>query len=161
MSIRSQRLFFRRVGEALAPYQLVEALLKIYVARAHLKIRRILAGSVPFNFASSEYENAPLEQLIRLFQRHSNNKPLITRLQAAKKKRNYIAHKIIEDYMDHHEENAKIARGISRKLKKIQNDGYDLVEDLLKEEKILYDLDDFVRESIAKRKSRAGSDLNI
>jgi hypothetical protein len=153
MSIRSQRLFFHRVGEALAPYQLVEALLKIYVARAQMKINRILAGSVPFNFASSEYENAPLEHLIRLFQRHSNNNPLITRLRAAKEKRNEIAHKVIDDYLDHHEKNPKIASGISSKLKKIQSNGYDLVEDMLNEMKTLYDVDDFVRESIAKREN--------
>jgi hypothetical protein len=152
-SIRSQRLFFRRVGEALSPYQLVEAFLKIYVARAHMKIKRILAGKVPFHYPSSEYENAPLERLISLFQRHSNNKPLITRLRGAIKTRNYIAHKVIEDYMDQHEKNPKIASGISRKLKKIENDGYELVEDLQKELRIVYDIDDFVRELFPKREN--------
>jgi hypothetical protein len=102
-SIRSQRLFFRRVGEALAPYQLLEALLKIYVQRAHLKIERILASRVPFHYLAKEYENAPLDRLITLFQRHSNNKQLIARLRGATKTRNYIAHEAIEDYMDHRE----------------------------------------------------------
>jgi hypothetical protein len=159
-SIRSQRLFFRRVGEALSPYQLVEAILKIYVAKAHLRIERTLAGKVPFNYPSSEYENAALGQLISLFKRHSNNNPLITRLKAAKEKRNYIAHKIIEDYMHHHEKNPKIASGISRKLKKIQSDGYDLVEDMLQELRVLDDLDDAVREVLAKREKASAEHPN-
>src|SRR4051794_2090943 len=123
-SIRSQRLFFRRVGEALAPYQLVEALLKLYVERAHLKIERILASRVPFHYPAKEYENAPLDRLITLFQRHSNNKQLIARLRSATKTRNYIAHRAIEDYMDHREKNPKQATSISRQMKKSERDGY-------------------------------------
>ena len=69
-SLRSQRIFFRRVGEALSPYQLLEAFLKIYIQRAHLRIERFLVGKVPFHYPASEYENAPLERLITMFQRH-------------------------------------------------------------------------------------------
>jgi predicted ATP-dependent Lon-type protease len=128
----------------------LEAFLKLYVQRAHLKIQLILVGKVPFDYPSSEYENAPLEHLISLFQRHSNNKALVKRLREARNTRNYIAHKIIEDYMDHREKNPKIASGISRKLKRIENDGYDLVEELQKEFRTFYDLDDHVREVLAK-----------
>jgi hypothetical protein len=152
-SIRTQRLFFRRVGEALAPYQLIEALLKLYVERAHLKIERLLALRVPFHYPRSEYENAPLDRLITLFQRHSNNKQLITRLRGATKARNYIAHRVIEDYMDHHEKDPKQARVISRQLKKAENDGYDLVEDFFKELRTFHNLDDFVREVLDKRRT--------
>jgi hypothetical protein len=152
-SIRSRRIFFRRVGEALSPYQLLEALLKIYIARAHLKIERILAGRVPFHYPSSEYENAPLERLIAMFQRHSSTKRLINQLRDATKARNYLAHKVIEHYMDHHEKDPKAASRISRELKKIENDGYDLVEDLQKELRTVYDIDDFVRELFANREN--------
>jgi hypothetical protein len=100
---RSQYIFFRRVGQALAPYQLLEAFLKIYIGRAHLRIKGILDGKVPFHYPTSEYENAPLERLVTMFQRHSNNKALIKRLRAATKTRNYIAHGVIEHYMEHHE----------------------------------------------------------
>jgi len=132
-TVRSQRIFFRRVGEALAPYQLLEAYLKLYVERAHLRIQLILAGKIPFNHPSSEYENAPLEHLITLFQRHSENKALVKRLREARNRRNCVAHKIIEDYMDHQEKNLKLAKGLSRKLKKIKDEGYDLVEELAEE----------------------------
>jgi hypothetical protein len=148
---RSQYIFFRRVGQALAPYQLLEAFLKIYIGRAHLRIKGILDGEVPFHYPHSEYENAPLERLVTMFQRHSNNKALIKRLRAATKTRNYIAHSVIENYMEHHERNPKLASKISRDLTKLQNDGYDLVEALQKELRAVYDLDDFVRELFSKR----------
>ncbi len=150
---RSQYIFFRRVGQALAPYQLLETFLKIYIGRAHLRIEKILAGKIPFHYPHSEYENAPLERLVTMFQRHSNNKALIKRLRDATKTRNYIAHSVIERYMDHHERNPKLASKISRELTKLQNDGYDLVEALQKELSAVYDLDDFVRELFAKRKN--------
>ena len=68
-----------------------------------------------------------------IFQHHSNNKALIKRLRAANKTRNYIAHGVIEHYMEHHERNPKRASEISWDLMKLQNDGYDLVEALQKE----------------------------
>lgn len=148
-SLRSQRILFRRVGEALSPYQLLEAFLKIYIQRAHLRIERFLVGKVPFHYPASEYENAPLERLITMFQRHSDNKPLIHRLREATKTRNYIAHKVIEDYMEHHQARPQVARRISGKLNKLKKDGYDLVEELQKEVRKLYDLDDFVREVLS------------
>jgi hypothetical protein len=46
---RSQYIFFRRVGQALAPFQLLEAFLKIYIGRVHLRIKGILDGKVPFH----------------------------------------------------------------------------------------------------------------
>jgi hypothetical protein len=150
-SVRSQYIFFRRVGLALAPYQLLEAYLKIYIGRAHLRIKEILDGRVPFHYPYSEYENAPLERLVTMFQRHSNNKALIKRLRAATKTRNYIAHSVIEHYMEYQERNPKLANKISTDLTNLQNHGYDLVEALQKELRTVYDLDDFVRELFAKR----------
>ena len=152
-SVHSQRIFFRRVGEALSPYQLLEAFLKIYVARAHLKIEQLVLGKVPFHYPSSDYENAPLERLITMFQRHSDNKPLIERLREGAKARNYIAHRVIEHYMDHHEKKPRVASRISKDLKKLEEDGYDLVEQLQKELRKVYDLDHFMRELFAKPKN--------
>jgi hypothetical protein len=148
---RSQSIFFRRVGQALAPYQLLEAFLKIYIGRAHLRIKGILDGKVPFHYPHTEYENAPLERLVTMFQRHSNNKALIKRLRSATKTRNYIAHSVIEHYMEHHERNPKVASHISGKLTKLQNQGYDLVEAVQKELSAVYDLDEFIRDFFAKR----------
>ena len=151
-SHRGQRIFFRRVGEALSPYQLLEAFLKIYIERAHLRIERLVLNKVPFHYPPSDYENAPLERLISTFQRHSDNKPLIERLRQATKSRNYIAHRVIEDYMHHHEKQPRVASRISRDLKKLEGDGYELVELLQKELRKVYDLDDFMRELFAKEK---------
>ena len=94
---RSRSIFLKRVGEALSPYQLVEASLKIYVARAHMRIEKLIRDKIPFNYPITEFENAPLERLISLFQRYSNNKALITRLRKAATDRNYIAHRVIEE----------------------------------------------------------------
>jgi hypothetical protein len=152
-SIRSQRIFFRRVGEALSPYQLLEAFLKIYIARAHLRIQELLTKRVPFHYPRTEYENAPLDRLITMFQRHSDNKSLIKRLREASKARNYIAHNVIEEYMAHHATRPKIASRISRDLKKLQEEGYDLVEELQKELRTVYDAADFVRELFANQKN--------
>jgi hypothetical protein len=151
-SMRSQRILFRRFGEALSPYQLLEAFLKIYIARAHIRIERMVLGKVPFHYPSSEYENAPLERLITLFQRHSDNKALVERLRQATKTRNYIAHRVIEDYMGHHEKRPRVASRISRDLKKLEDDGYELVEQLQKELRKVYELKDFMRELFAKSK---------
>ena len=145
-SVRSQRLFFRRLGEALSPYQLIESFLKLYIARAHMKIERLLAGRVPFHYSDSEYENAPLERLVTLFQRYSNNKALVKRLREATKTRNYIAHRVIGDYMEHHERDPKTAQRISRELKKIEEDGYALFEEVHDEMRKVYGPEEFLRE---------------
>ena len=149
-SVRSQRLFFRRLGEALSPYQLIESFLKIYIERAHMKIERMLTGRVPFHYPASEYENAPLERLVTLFQRYSNNKGLVKRLRDATKTRNYIAHRVIADYMDHHERQPRIAQRISRELKKMEEEGYDLFEEVHDEMRTVYGPEDFLRELFEK-----------
>lgn len=118
-----------------------------------MKIERILTRRIPFHYPKSEYENATLERLISLFQRHSNNKDLISALRAATKNRNYLAHRVIDHYLEHHETNPKIAREISRKLRELQERGYDLVENMLKELRTIYELDDHVREFIDGRKA--------
>lgn len=151
-SIRRQRIFFRRVGEALSPYQLLEAFLKIYIGRAHLKIERLVLGKVPFHYPPSEYENAPLEWLIKMFNRHSDNKSLVKRLRKGMDARNYVAHKAIEEYMTHHTKDPKRAVKISRELMKLQKDGYDLVEAVQKELNKLCELDELVRQVLAESK---------
>ncbi len=132
-SVRSQRIFLRRVGEALASYQLVEAALKLYIEGVHLRIQRLVSRRVPFHYPPSEYENASLGRLIDVFQRHSDNKQLIQRLRKAVKTRNYVAHRVVEDYMHHREATPRVAARISRDLKKLEDDGQCLGEELLKE----------------------------
>jgi hypothetical protein len=96
-SVRSQRIFLRRVGEALSPYQALEAVLKLYIQAAHLRIRWLLVSSVPFHYPSSEYDSAPLERLIRMFKHYTDSKRLVKRLNKAKEARNYIAHQVITE----------------------------------------------------------------
>ena len=136
-SVRSQRIFFRRLGEALSPYQLLEAVLRFHIAMAQDKIQSLVAGRVPFHYSPSEYENLSLGRLINVYARHSDNPPLIERLRKAAAKRNYIAHRVVEEYMSHHEAKPRFAAGISRELKKLESDGQDLVEEALKELRVL------------------------
>ena len=79
---------------------------------------------------AQEFENAPLERLITMFGRHSDNDDLIKRLRAALKKRNYVAHNVIGRYMEHRDQNPAMAQSILDDLKKIEDDGYDLVEEV-------------------------------
>jgi hypothetical protein len=126
-------VFLRRIGEALSPYQLIEEYLKFYIERAHIRIELLLLGRLPFRYPRSDYENAPLERLITMFSRHSDNDHLIKRLRAAVKKRNYVAHKVTGHYIEHRSKNPKVAQSILEDLKKIENAGYDLVEELQNE----------------------------
>ena len=136
-STRGQNIFFRRLGEALAPYQLLEEVLKFYIEAAQFRIERLVDGIVPFNYPLSEYENLPLGRLITVFERHSDNKQLIERLRKAVKGRNYIAHRAVAHYMDHREKKPRIAARSSKDLKKLETQGHDLVEELLKDVKAL------------------------
>jgi hypothetical protein len=135
-------IFLKRIGEALSPYQLIEEYLKVYIEAAHSVIELILMGRIPFRHHRSEYENAPLERLITMFSRHCDNEDLIKRLRAAVKKRNYVAHNVIGHYMKRRDTNPKRAHSISGDLKKIEDVGYHLVEEL--------------RNELSKLQSRAG-----
>jgi hypothetical protein len=122
--------FLHRIGLALSPYQLIEEILKIYIEVAHLKIQQRV-GKIPFRYPRHEYENAPLEHLIRMFKRYCDNDDFINRLQRAKNDRNYVAHKAITHYMEHHhdDDSAKMYWELTR----IEEQGYDLAEQLQKE----------------------------
>jgi hypothetical protein len=111
-----------------------------------MRIRWILKKQIPFHYPRTEYENAPLQRLITMFQRHTDNKALVARLREGMKSRDYIAHRVIEDYMAHHEKDPRVARRISRELKKLEDEGYDLIEEFEKEMRTVYDAEDFVRE---------------
>jgi hypothetical protein len=124
-------VFLRQIGEALAPYQLIEELLKLYIEATHLKIQKTLIGKIPFRYPHSEYENAPLERLITMFSRHSDNEDLIKRLRSALKKRNYVAHTVVGHYMGHRKKDPTMTRSsILEDLTKIKGDGSDLVAEL-------------------------------
>jgi hypothetical protein len=122
--------FTRCIGMALSPYQLIEEYLKFYIEVAHLKIQRLTLGRIPFRFPRNEYENAPMERLITMFARHCDNDDLIERLRVALKNRNFVAHKAIAHYMEHrHDDPGKLFQDIHG----IEEQGYDLVEELQKE----------------------------
>jgi N-acetylglucosamine kinase-like BadF-type ATPase len=69
----------------------------------------------------------------KMYKRHSDNNQLIERLQKAVKSRNYIAHQVVREYMHHREAKPRAVATISRELKKLEDDGQDLAEELLKE----------------------------
>jgi|SRR6516225_3630824 len=125
--------FYRRIGLALSPYQLIEEQLKLYIEVAHFEILRLVADRIPFRCSRDDYENAALEWLIKMFKRHCDNDDLVKRLKAALKKRNYVAHNVVGRYMQHGKKDPTIAQSILADLEAIKEEGWDLVEQLNKE----------------------------
>ena len=91
----------------------------------------------------------------KMYKRHSDNKQLIERLKKAVKSRNYIAHQVVREYMRHREAKPRVVATISRELKKLEDDGQDLAEELLKELAALreaYDEDQRVKSAMEYRR---------
>jgi hypothetical protein len=127
----SYLVFLRQLGEALVPYQLIEELLKLYIEATHAKIQKTLIGKIPFRYPRSQYENAPLKHLIRMFSRHFDNDDLVKRLESAREKRNYVAHAVVGHYMGHRRKDSTMTRSsILKDLTKIKDEGQDLVTEL-------------------------------
>ncbi len=92
---RSQKSFLLKVARALGACQLVEFELKFYITQAFELCQKRVAGFPPFAMTGAEYENAPLERLITIFQKLSDCTPLVKRLNTFKAERNFLAHKAI------------------------------------------------------------------
>jgi hypothetical protein len=87
--------FYLRVAHALSGCQLVEQELKLYIAEALELVKKCLAGKLSFSMSSEDYENAPLEHLIKTFGKLSNNPPLVAALRKFKDERNFLSHQSI------------------------------------------------------------------
>jgi hypothetical protein len=104
--------FLLEVAKALAGCQAIELELKAYISHAFRNIDMVLRSyksnppspiakfDAPFNFHGDDYKNSSLEQLIKVFQKLSDNVDLVKRLNQFKDKRNALAHKAIAQCMD-------------------------------------------------------------
>ena len=92
--------FYLRVARALSGCQLVEQELKLYLTEAFELVRKCVGDQLPFNMSGSDYMNASLEQLIKVFKRLSDNDTLVAQLNKFKEERNFLAHKGIAHCLD-------------------------------------------------------------
>lgn len=124
------------VTNALAGYQLLEALLKFYAETYYNAVRSILGDELFFDFHRKDIEDAPLGRLITGFSRMCANKKLVQDLRDLKSHRDQVAHQgLLCTFDDTHDdnyhamiqENHKIIEEISRLqsavLKETQNVG--------------------------------------
>lgn len=87
------------LSKALAAFQLIESFLKLHIQYS-LKLASVhLTGKMPFRFDGAEYEDAPLERLLIIFGKLTDNSGLVSKLEKLKEKRNYCAHRAIIDYL--------------------------------------------------------------
>jgi hypothetical protein len=97
---RRNHAFFLRVAHSLGACQLVEFELKLYIQQAFELVEKYVKGRLSFKMSGADYENAPLEQLIKTFKKLSDNPPLVSRLERFKNERNFVAHKAIAACLD-------------------------------------------------------------
>jgi hypothetical protein len=135
--------FKRRIGLALASYQLIEEYLKIYIDAAHVVIQGLLRGRIPFRFPRTDYENEPLGRLITMFARYCDNDAFIKRLRSAQARRNYIAHKALVLYAQRRKEDPEAAKNILAELKKIEDEGWEVFRQMQTEFRKLRDSSEF------------------
>jgi hypothetical protein len=86
-------IHLREIQNALFYFQMIEEGLKTYVSKAHEVIQCSLPSELVFRSDPREYENAPLERLIKLFAKVTRNEDLVDRLSKLLKPRNYCAHR--------------------------------------------------------------------
>ena len=88
------------VSKAVVTFQLIEDNLKLYIKYSFKLIRvHLNSQNIPFRFDGQEYENAPLERLITVFAKLTDNSILIDRLNKVKNERNYCAHAAFVEYL--------------------------------------------------------------
>lgn len=96
----SDDAFYLRVAHALSGCQLVEMELKLYITEAYDLVRKRLAGVLPFKASGGDFDNAPLERLIKVFGQLSDNESLVRELDKFKNERNFLSHRAIASCVD-------------------------------------------------------------
>lgn len=86
--------FQRTVGEAMFRFQMLEEVLKDYLAEANKHANEALDPVVPFLATRDRYERMPLGQLVREFSHHTRRKKLLHTLTLLARDRNTVAHKV-------------------------------------------------------------------
>lgn len=92
--------FFVQVAHAMSGCQAVEQGLKLYLTEAFEAVRLRVAPLMPFKMSGKDYENAPLERLIEVFAKFTNDDELVKDLRKFKDERNYLSHRAIAECLD-------------------------------------------------------------
>jgi hypothetical protein len=90
---QGKELYSSAVNQVLAGYQLIEEMLKSYIATHFELTRAILAGRLHFDFHREDYQDAALGRLIQVFSKLTPNKALVSDLRSVVRHRDQIAHK--------------------------------------------------------------------
>ena len=92
--------FYLQVAYALSGCQLVEQRLKLYISEALELARKCIGKRMTFKLSGDDYEDAPLERLIEVFRKLTDNTTLVAELRQFKAERNYLSHKGIAHCLD-------------------------------------------------------------
>jgi hypothetical protein len=93
--------FHQKIAAALTGCQLVEQELKLYISEALELVTKALDGRLPFRMSGQDYQDSPLETLIKVFGKLSNNPVLSAELNDFKTQRNFLSHRAITHCLDH------------------------------------------------------------
>lgn len=80
--------------------QAVEQGLKLYLTEAFEAVRLRVAPLMPFKMSGRDYENVPLERLIEVFAKFTNDDELVRDLRRFKDERNHLSHRAIAECLD-------------------------------------------------------------
>lgn len=88
-----KNLYEMRVSKTLAGFQIIEFMLKAYIATYCKEVKPLADGSADLSFTGTVFENYPLRKLIATFKKSNKNQDLIKSLIFVVAHRNQIAHR--------------------------------------------------------------------
>jgi hypothetical protein len=130
---RSESNFLRHAAEALAVCQLLEAMLKVYIRTSFAKVREAVKDRLPFRYTGDDYQNSPLDGLLKIFRRLSDHTTLIDRLDALKKERDYLAHRAMMEYLHESKTDSPKRKETMKRLRSLRSEAYTLLDEILVE----------------------------
>ena len=80
--------------------QLVEQELKIYITQALELAKECIGQKIPFKMSGEDYEDSPLERLIEIFKKLSDDETLVKELDKFRNERNFLSRKGITHCLD-------------------------------------------------------------
>lgn len=92
--------FYQKVALSLAGCQLVEQELKLYISEALLLAKKCVGSRMHFDMSGDDFQDAPLERLIKTFRKLCNNTSLVQDLGRFKDERNFLSHRAITSCLD-------------------------------------------------------------
>lgn len=85
--------YMNAAQSAIFHYQMIEQALKAYIFHAHEIVQLRMPQQLAFNYSKNEYDSMPLERLLAVYAKFTQNKPLLKQLNGLRKSRNHIAHR--------------------------------------------------------------------